>query len=57
MECIYFQTYTIMPKSFYGIRNDIKWRMKNEEGQLDEFIYKKGERDSNRNPNLKTSAK
>ena len=36
-----FQTYTIMPKSSYGIWDDIKWRMEDEKGQLDEFIYKK----------------
>ena len=45
-----FQTYTIMPKSFYGIRDDIKWRMENEKGQLDDFIYKKGERASTKKP-------
>ncbi|MGP9637216.1 hypothetical protein [Psychrobacter sp. AOP3-A1-26] len=36
-------------KSFDYIRDKIDWKVEDEEGRLDEFIYKKSERDSKRN--------
>ncbi|WP_367111939.1 hypothetical protein [uncultured Psychrobacter sp.] len=49
LTVLYFQEHGIMPTSLYGIRGKIDWRVEDEEGKLDEFIYKKSERDSKRN--------
>lgn len=38
-----------MPKSHYGLRNEINWRTDDEDGQLYSFLDKKSERDSKRN--------
>lgn len=49
LTVFYFQKHKKMPTSLYGIRNEIDWKVEDEEGRLDEFIYKKSERDSKRN--------
>lgn len=49
LTVFYFQKHKKMPTSLYGIRNEIDWKIEDEEGRLDEFIYKKSERDSKRN--------
>ncbi len=38
-----------MPKSLYGLRNEINWRTDDEDGQLYSFLDIKSERDSKRN--------
>ncbi len=49
LTVFYFQKHKTMPTSLYGIRDKIDWKVEDEEGKLDEFIYKKSERDSKRN--------
>ncbi|MGP5543225.1 hypothetical protein ACTXMH_11835, partial [Psychrobacter celer] len=49
LTVFYFQKHKTMPTSLYGIRDKIDWKVEDEEGRLDEFIYKKSERDSKRN--------
>lgn len=49
LAVFYFQKHKKMPTSLYGIRDEIDWKVEDEEGRLDEFIYKKSERDSKRN--------
>lgn len=49
LTVFYFQKHDIMPTSLYGIRDNIDWKVEDEEGRLDEFICKKSERDSKRN--------
>ena len=49
MTVFYFQKHKKMPTSLYGIRAKIDWKVEDEEGKLDEFIYKKSERDCKRN--------
>lgn len=49
LTVFYFQKHKAMPISLYGIRDKIDWKVEDEEGRLDEFIYKKSERDSKRN--------
>ena len=49
LTVFYFQKHKKMPTSLYGIRKEIDWQIEDKEGILDEFIYKKSERDSKRN--------
>lgn len=49
LTVLYFQKHKTMPTSLYGIRDKIDWKVEDEEGRLDEFIYKKSERNSKRN--------
>lgn len=49
LTVFYFQKHKTMPTSLYGIRDKIDWKVEDKEGRLDEFIYKKSERDSKRN--------
>lgn len=49
LTVFYFQKHKKMPTSLYGIRKEIDWQVEDKEGILDEFIYKKSERDSKRN--------
>lgn len=49
LTVFYFQKHKKMPTSLYGVRDNIDWKVEDEEGRLDEFIYKKSERDSKRN--------